>query len=116
MKNALVFTVTTLMFVGVACAAVNSLPAPVARVNVNQASLPLPACNEQAICNPNQAVLRPGEGSPMPLCPPHQDCTGQLRQLAGEGSPMPLCAPGHKCDGQLRQDGSAALVSEQAGV
>jgi len=103
MKNALVFTVAVLMFAGVAYAAVNPLPAPVAPANVSQASLPPSLCNQLPGCDSNQAVLPPGEGAPMPLCPPGQNCTGQLRQIAGEGAPMPLCPPGQNCTGQLRQ-------------
>ena len=102
MKNALVFTVAALMFAGVASAAVNPLTAPVAPANLSQASLPTSLCNE-AICDSTQAVMSPGEGSPLPLCPPNQNCGDTLRQVAGEGSPLPLCPPNQNCGDRLRQ-------------
>ena len=103
MKNAVVFTVAALMFAGVACAAVNPLPAPVAPANVSQASLPTALCNQPAGCGSNLAAFSPGEGSPMPLCPPNQNCGDIRRQVAGEGSPMPLCPPNQQCRDTLRQ-------------
>ncbi len=103
MKNALVFTIAALMFAGVAYAAASSPPAPVAPASVSQASLPISACNQFAICDSTQAVFSPGEGSPMPLCPPNQNCNDTLRQIAGEGSPMPLCPPNQNCNDTLRQ-------------
>ena len=102
MKNALAFTLATLMLAGVAFAAVNPTSAPTA-ATLSPAPLPTSTCSQERTCNSEQAVLSPGEGSPMPLCPPGQNCDGQLRQMAGEGSPMPLCPPGQNCDGQLRQ-------------
>jgi len=102
MKNALALTVATLMLACVAVAAVSTTPAPTA-ANMSQASLPVSACTQAGVCSSDQAMLPPGEGAPMPLCPPGQNCDGQLRQMAGEGAPMPLCPPGQNCDGQLRQ-------------
>jgi hypothetical protein len=103
MKNTLVVALAAVMSVGIACAGTNSLPTPTtASVSITQASSPS-LCTGQAVCDSARVALSPGEGSPMPLCPPGHNCTGQLRQIAGEGSPMPLCPPGQNCTGQLRQ-------------
>ena len=115
MKNALVLTVATLILACVASAAVNPTPAPAA-VNVSQSSLPISTCNQERICNSDQAMLSPGEGSPMPLCPPGHNCNGQLREMAGEGSPMPLCRPGQNCAAQWRlpaEQVTAAIPRQQ---
>ena len=104
MKNTLVVTLAALMSVGIACAGVNSLPITnSAPERIAQASSAYSLCASQDVCSPNRAAISPGEGAPMPLCPPGQNCTGQLRQIAGEGAPMPLCPPGQNCTGQLRQ-------------
>ena len=104
MKNTLVVTLATMMSVGIACAGTNSLPTiNVAPEGIAHASSSYSLCAGQDVCSSNRAAMSPGEGSPMPLCPPGQNCTGQLRQIAGEGSPMPLCPPGQNCTGQLRQ-------------
>ncbi|MGO9562199.1 MAG: hypothetical protein ACLPPV_06075 [Candidatus Korobacteraceae bacterium] len=104
MKNTLVVTLAILMSVGIACAGTSSLPtANTAPERIAQPSVSHSLCVGQAVCSSNRAALAPGEGAPMPLCPPGQNCTGQLRQIAGEGAPMPLCPPGQNCTGQLRQ-------------
>ena len=106
MKNVLVITLATLLFAGVACAATNSLnTADIARPAVTANSQANSNCDAQGVCRSSQAELAPGEGSPMPLCPPGHNCD-DLRQIAGEGSPMPLCPPGHNCD-DLREIPSA---------
>ena len=37
---------------------------------------------------------------------------GQLRQIAGEGSPMPLCPPGQNCSGHFRKVAGEALPAD----
>ena len=114
MKNTLVVTLATLMSVGITCAGANSLPTTNASSErIAQASSAYSLCAGHDVCSSNRAALSPGEGAPMPLCPPGQNCTGQLRQIAGEGAPMPLCPPGQNCTGQLRHvasDGSPAEI------
>ena len=79
MKNTLVITLVVLLLAGIACAGTSTLPtANVAPERLAQAT------------SSNRAALRPGEGSPMPLCPPGQNCSGLLRQGAGEGSPAEM--------------------------
>jgi hypothetical protein len=92
-KNALILTLAALLLAGVACAATNSVPPTnIAQAKVTQA----PPSNQ------NRAVLAPGEGSPLPLCPPGENCGDGLRLMAGEGSPLPLCPPGENCGDGLR--------------
>ena len=72
MKNTLLVALATLIFAGVACATVNSLPiANTTHTNVTQA-LPL-----------NRAPQVANEGSPIPYCPP--DGCKALPQVANEG-------------------------------
>jgi hypothetical protein len=113
MKNTLVVALATLMSVGIACAGTNSLPTRnIAPARIAQASSSYPLCAGDDVCSANRPAISPGEGSPMPLCPPGNNCTGQLRQIAGEGSPMPLCPPGNNCTGQLRQIAGAGMPAE----
>jgi hypothetical protein len=113
MKNTLVAALVTLMLVGIACAGTNSLPTTnIAPERFAQAPSSHSLCAGQDGCSPNRAAISPGEGSPMPLCPPGNNCTGMLRQIAGEGSPMPLCPPGNNCTGMLRQMTGEALPAE----
>ena len=100
MKNTLVLALSIVLLTSMTFAAENARSTSMARANVLQASLP---CNDSTACSTTSTQVKPGEGSPMPLCPPGQNCQGQLRQTAGEGSPMPLCPPGQNCQGQVRQ-------------
>ncbi len=104
MKNVLVISLAALMFAGVACAATGSpTTSALGRPNVTDNSSSVSHCNVRGVCKSSQAELAPGEGAPMPLCPPGMNCGDQLRQIAGEGAPMPLCPPGMNCGDQLRQ-------------
>src|SRR5579883_1226914 len=93
MKNTLLVALATLIFAGVACATVNSLPiANTTHTNVTQA-LPL-----------NRAPQVANEGSPIPYCPP--DGCKALPQVANEGSPIPYCPPdGCKALPQVANEG-----------
>jgi len=103
MKNILIATFASLMLATFAGAATNSLPAAMAAPAIHhQAASSVKPCNGPAPCTANQAALAPGEGSPMPVCQPGQQCNDDLRLTAGEGSPMPVCQPGQQCNDDLR--------------
>jgi hypothetical protein len=113
MKNTLVVTLATMMSVGIACAGTKSLPTTnSAPERIAQASPTYSLCTSHEVCGPKLAATSPGEGSPMPLCPPGQNCSGMLRQIAGEGSPMPLCPPGQNCSGHVRKVAGEALPAD----
>jgi hypothetical protein len=103
MKNSLLTSIATLILVGVSCAATNpSLAAKVAVVR-SQSIASSMHCTTQAPCTSVRAGIAPGEGSPMPICQPGQNCGDPVMQIAGEGSPMPICQPGQNCGDPVMQ-------------
>src|SRR5579862_3935565 len=62
---------------------------------------PIPYCPPHQPC-PDDLRLMAGEGSPIPYCPPHQPCPDDLRLMAGEGSPIPYCPPHQPCPDDFR--------------
>ena len=108
MKNVLVVALATLIFAGVACAAVN----PLSTVNGTQSKLAQASpshCAGQAICKSDQAQLMASEGAPMPTCRPGHCAPSALPQIASEGAPMPTCRPGHCALPQMVNEGLSAL-------
>ncbi|HZP24566.1 MAG TPA: hypothetical protein VFB04_14055 [Terriglobales bacterium] len=68
---------------------------------------PIPYCPPHQPC-PDDLRLMAGEGSPIPYCPPHQPCPDDFRLMAGEGSPIPHCPPHQPCPDDLRVTASLA--------
>jgi len=62
---------------------------------------PIPYCPPHQPC-PDDLRLMAGEGSPIPYCPPHQPCPDDFRLMAGEGSPIPYCPPHQPCPDDFR--------------
>ena len=62
---------------------------------------PIPYCPPHQPC-PDDLRLMAGEGSPIPYCPPHQPCPDDFRLMAGEGSPIPHCPPHQPCPDDFR--------------
>ena len=71
-------------------------PAGVVTVNATSA-MPAPVMPAHT-----QSTKVASEGSPMPTCPPHQNCPDNLRLTASEGSPMPTCPPHQICPDNVR--------------
>ena len=83
MKNALITAIAVLTLVGMSCAISNSSStATIAVVNPQSASFNVD-CGTHAPCVSTSVAIAPGEGAPMPICQPGNNCNFQVRQIAG---------------------------------
>jgi hypothetical protein len=98
MKHVLILIICTLLSGGILCASTNSVPAnPVAQPAIaSDGALSITFQQLQA--------AGPGQGAPMPICPPNNPNCGLGLQAAGTEAPMPVCAPGYNC--QIQQETS----------
>ncbi len=81
------------------CLAANTASSPAAPAGVVKLNASSVA---QVPVIPAQASLAPGEGAPIPWCPPPNGCPDDLRLMAGEGAPIPWCPPPNGCPDDLR--------------
>jgi hypothetical protein len=95
MKNILILVSCMLLCVGVLCASTNSLPA-------NLMAQPTIASDGAfSITSQQLQAAGPGQGAPMPICPPSnpncmpwtQPQLGLQAAGPGQGAPMPICPP-----------------------
>jgi hypothetical protein len=102
MKNSLIVAIAVLTLVGMCCAANNASPAVKIAVVNPQSALLTSDCGTHAPCASATAAMAPGEGAPMPICQPGQNCGDPVVQIAGEGAPIPICQPGQNCGDRLQ--------------
>ena len=101
MKNSLIVAIAVLTLAGMCCAANNASTAVKIAVVNPQSALSTSDCGTHAPCASATNVIAPGEGAPMPVCQPGQNCGDPVR-IAGEGAPMPVCQPGQNCGDKLQ--------------
>ena len=98
MKNSLlvVAVVVVLATLSIAANTASSPASPAGAVQFNHSS------KTQSPVLPAQASIAPGEGAPIPYCPPPGNCQDEIRLVAGEGAPIPYCPPHQDCGDELR--------------
>ena len=98
MKNSLLI-VAVVVALATLCIAANTASSPAAPAGAMQLNTMSPT---QSHAVSAQASIAPGEGSPIPYCPPPGNCKSQINLVAGEGSPIPYCPPPGNCIDQLQ--------------